>query len=106
MLKEFILGNEAIGYIASELSKGRGLAQRLSSLPLQHGSVVTLLPDDVDEAVLLAFESGGVASGEENKKVADRIREYLKVSSTETALCVFEEGVATKGDPFLFRRQL
>src|SRR5947209_10866268 len=90
MLKEFSLGREAIGYIASELRRGRGLASHLSSLPLQEGRVVTYLPNDVAQAALLDFESGGMGSGRENAKVAELVAEHLRDSASAPRVCVLE----------------
>src|SRR5437879_3134001 len=105
-LKKFELGGEAIDYIASELINGKSLAHLLSFLPLQEGSVVTYLPDDVEEDAWVHFEWGGVGSSAVNSKVAELIAGQLRGSAQQGGICVLEHPVASKGDPFLARRHL
>jgi hypothetical protein len=101
---EFALGPEAIAYVASELSAGRGLARHLATLPLQAGSVVTDLPANVPKSALLNFQSGGVAIGQENANLARLISDDLKAGGPGPRLCVFELGSATRGDPWVANR--
>ena len=106
MLTEFVLDDRAIDYIYSELSKGRGLARQLAQLPLRGGRVVTYLPDTVTETALMDFGSGGVASGEENRNLAQFIQRHLKETTAGPQLCVLEHALARRGDPVIARWEI
>jgi len=106
VLKRFELGKEAVEFIRSELGKGKELARCVSDLPLEEGRVVAVLPNDVSTDALVHFDSGGVASGQENGWLADFIHEYLVSRGAKRRICAFEHAYARRTDPWLRKRDL
>jgi hypothetical protein len=96
MLKRYELGANAIEFIRSELSQGRDLAASIAELPLETGTTATYLPESLGTVELGDFGSGGVASGDENRKLAELIEEYLGRGAER--ICAFEHPAARKGD--------
>lgn len=90
------LGDEALEYIRSELSDGRGLGSRLVQHPLD-GSLIAILPASVPADAALDFQSGDVARGQEVTKLADLVWTY--VSERTVGVCVFEHATLRAGDP-------
>jgi len=78
---------------------GRALGEALSELPVERGKVTTFLPQNVGSEQLIDFDSGGVANGEENQRLAEFISKYL--GAQPSRVCVFEHAYARSGDPKL-----
>lgn len=98
MLREYVLGLEAHSYIRGELALGRHLGSALLRLPIESGRAFTFLPPNVSPGDLHDFGSGGVASGEENRRLALLVSAYLTTSHTGTPIGVFEHALARKQD--------
>ena len=98
MLRTFDLGPETFVYIRSQLGQGRGLGRALLQLPIESGRAFTYLPEGVSPGELRDFESGGVASGEENRQLAEFVHAYVGAEPNGVRLAVFEHPTASRGD--------
>jgi hypothetical protein len=100
MLKTFEPGADALTYIRSQLRQGNQLAQYLLRyVPLEEGTVFVVLPDTASSQMVGNLETGGIARRSDTEPLLiESIQRYLQHPGR---LALFEDKVASRGDPFL-----
>jgi len=99
MLIKIELGPDAITYMRSYLAVGEALGHALLEVPLEHGRVVTYLPESADPGKVAAFWEGGINyEGGITRLVAEFISSYL--CEGDNRLAFFEDMTSRPESPW------
>jgi hypothetical protein len=104
MVKEVVLGAEALRYIRGQLEQGHALARALlASIPSMK-QVVTFVPDDVPVEALTDFQGGCLGDSRDSLTPAFSVAQrYLRAAAIDRRYLICEHSFATTTDQFLER---
>lgn len=100
MLREIVLGSDAVDYLRAYFTEGTTLANLLARLPLDQGRIVAYVPQSADSNQITHYASGGLVR-EEDRGAPGRyaicfVSNYLNASDMRCA--VFEDINAVPGN--------
>lgn len=112
MLKTINLDQQAaLDHVRDRLSLGNLLASRVSALPLESGSVSTLLPERVNPSKVSnsrTLREGGIAEPSESREIERAVAEFISgyLSRSERQLAIFEHSLANASDPWVAKCEI